>query len=86
MKLRPASYLMLGMVRLGARSGYAIKKVANVSTRFFWSTSLARVYPELVRAGGGGPAEAQRGPRRQRFAYELTKEGEAALREWMRPP
>src|SRR5207248_9293619 len=49
MKLRPPSYLMLGMVRLGAKSGYAIKKATDVSTRVFWPTSLAQVYPELAR-------------------------------------
>lgn len=30
MKLTPSAFLTLGMVRLGARSGYAIKKVADV--------------------------------------------------------
>ena len=48
-KLKPPAYLMLGMLRLGASSGYAIKKAADVSTRFFWPTSLAQVYPELAR-------------------------------------
>lgn len=32
MKLRAPAYLMLGMVRLGATSGYAIKKAADVSS------------------------------------------------------
>ena len=47
-KLRGSSYLMLGMLRLGARSGYAIKKLADISTAHFWPTSLAQVYPELA--------------------------------------
>lgn len=42
MKLRPASHLMLGMIGLGARSGYAIKQAADVSTRFFWPMYLER--------------------------------------------
>jgi len=53
-KLTPSAFLILGMVRLGARSGYAIKKAADVSTRFFWPTSLAQVYPELARLVGRG--------------------------------
>lgn len=53
MKLTPPSFLTLGMIRLGARSGYAIKKAADMSTRFFWPTSLAQVYPELARLERG---------------------------------
>src|SRR5438067_8476670 len=54
MKLGPSAYLLLGMLRTGASSGYAIKKLADVSTRFFWPTSLAAVYPELARLERGG--------------------------------
>jgi len=57
-ELKPPAYLMLGMVRLGARSGYAIKRAADASTRFFWPTSLAQVYPALGRLEA-----AQRGRR-----------------------
>ncbi|HEX4306720.1 MAG TPA: PadR family transcriptional regulator [Solirubrobacterales bacterium] len=88
MKLRPASHLILGMVRLGAGSGYAIKKAADVSTRFFWPMSLAQVYPELGRleqAGLLSRTEDSAGGR-ERFAYELTAEGEEALLTWMRSP
>lgn len=88
MKLKPASYLMLGMVRLGARSGYAIKKAADISTRFFWPTSLAQVYPELARLEADGLLTRHEDPNggRERFSYELTGEGEAALLAWMRSP
>lgn len=86
MKLRPASFLILGMVRLGIGSGYAIKKVADISTRFFWPTSLAQVYPELGRLEEAGLVSRHEDPQgdRERFAYELTEEGEAALLAWMR--
>ncbi len=86
MKLTPSGYLMLGMVRLGSRSGYAIKKVADVSTRYFWPTSLAQVYPELarlVKAGLLTRREDSQGSR-ERYAYELTEQGEAALEGWLR--
>lgn len=85
MKLRPASHLILGMVRLGARSGYAIKQAADVSTRFFWPMSLAQVYPELARLEGAGLLSRDDDSRgdRERFAYELTAAGEEALRSWL---
>jgi DNA-binding PadR family transcriptional regulator len=86
MRLKPPAYLMLGMLRLGARSGYAIKKAADVSTRFFWPTSLAQVYPELARLESQGLVIRREDPRgaRARSAYEITEEGEAALLEWLR--
>jgi DNA-binding PadR family transcriptional regulator len=87
-KLRPASYLILGMIGLGARSGYAIKQAADVSTRFFWPTSLAQVYPELGRLEAAGllTRSDDHDGGRERFAYELTDEGEEVLRRWMRSP
>lgn len=86
MKLRPHSYLMLGMLRLGARSGYAIKKATDISTRFFWPTSLAQVYPELARLEAAGLLSRRDDPHgaRARSAYELTDQGEAALLAWLR--
>ena len=86
MKLRPSAYLMLGMLRLGARSGYAIKKAADTSTRFFWPTSLAQVYPELALLERHGLVERRDDPRggRARSAYDVTEEGQAALLAWLR--
>lgn len=88
MKLRPAAYAILGMVQLGARSGYAIKKAADVSTRFFWPTSLAQVYPELARLEQAGLLTREANPegKRERFAYKLTEDGEEALLDWLLSP
>jgi PadR family transcriptional regulator AphA len=77
---------MLGMLRLGVRSGYAIKKATDVSTRFFWPTSLAQVYPELARLERHELAVRHEGPhgKRSRSAYEITEHGEGALLDWLR--
>jgi DNA-binding PadR family transcriptional regulator len=85
MKLRPPSYLVLGMLRLGAKSGYAIKKATDISTRVFFPTSLAQVYPELARLERGGLVTRREDPHggRSRSAYELTDEGERALLAWL---
>ncbi len=77
--------MVLGMVRLGATSGYAIKKAADRSTQFFWPTSLAQVYPalaELERHGLVSRRDDTRGAR-ARSAYEMTPQGEAALVAWL---
>ena len=85
MKLRPSSYLVLGMVRLGAQSGYAIKKATDISTRVFFSISLAQVYPELGRLHAAGLTARRDDPRgrRSRLAYTVTEQGEDALRAWL---
>jgi DNA-binding PadR family transcriptional regulator len=86
MKLRPPTYLVLGMLRLGAKSGYAIKKATDISTRVFFPTSLAQVYPELSRLQGDGLVTRRDDPQgaRSRSAYSLTGEGEEALLAWLR--
>lgn len=88
MKLRPASHLILGLVQMGARSGYAIKQAADVSTRFFWPMSLAQVYPELARLEDAGLLSRRDDSSggRERFAYELTASGEEALLAWLGSP
>jgi DNA-binding PadR family transcriptional regulator len=85
-KLKPPAYLMLGMLRLGASSGYAIKKAADVSTRFFWPTSLAQVYPELARLEREGLVTRRDDSHgaRARSAYQITERGRRALLAWLR--
>jgi DNA-binding PadR family transcriptional regulator len=88
LKLRPVSYLVLGMVRFGATSGYAIKKAADAGTSAFWPTSLAQIYPELARLESNGLLirhDDSQGAR-SRASYELTEAGEEALLAWLRSP
>jgi DNA-binding PadR family transcriptional regulator len=86
MKLRPSSYLVLGMLRLGARSGYAIKKATDISTRVFFPTSLAQIYPELARLKEAGHVSRRENPHggRARSEYSLTTGGRRALLAWLR--
>jgi DNA-binding PadR family transcriptional regulator len=74
------------MLRLGVRSGYAIKKATDLSTRVFFPTSLAQVYPELARLESGGLVSRREDPHggRSRSAYELTGRGREALLAWLR--
>jgi len=86
MKLRTISYLVLGMVRFGATSGYAIKKAADAGTSAFWPTSLAQVYPELASLEEAGLLlrdDDSQGAR-SRARYALTDKGEEALLAWLR--
>ena len=87
-KLRTPSYIVLGMLRLGARSGYAIKKATDISTRVFLPISLAQIYPELARLAEAGLVTRRDDSqgRRSRSAYTATEDGEEALLAWLRSP
>jgi PadR family transcriptional regulator, regulatory protein AphA len=88
MRLNPSSYLILGMLRGGLGTGYAIKRAVDSSTRFFWATSFAQVYPELARLEEQGYISGRDEPQggRPRRTYRVTKKGERALIDWLRSP
>ena len=83
--LTPTARVILGMLRLGARTGYEIKQAIEVSTRFFWGASYGQIYPELRRLAKRRPAERDRRPRGgvRRTEYRLTAAGERVLHEWL---
>jgi len=83
--LTKTAYVILGMLTLGPRTGYEIKSLVDVSTRFFWAASYGQIYPELNRLEGLGLIRGERDDAdgRRRKAYELTADGERALHEWL---
>src|SRR3984957_8776046 len=81
-------YVVLGMIQLGARSGYEIKQAVELSIRFFWTISQAQIYPALEQLERAGLVSGRSEPRgrRPRRAYEITEAGEQALRDWLTRP
>ena len=89
MALKTSSYLILGLVRGGMTSGYAIKRfIEQQRMEVFWATTFAQIYPELAQLEEGGYLTHRDDPRgaRKRRAYELTTKGERALMSWLRRP
>jgi DNA-binding PadR family transcriptional regulator len=86
MRLKPGSYLILGMLNSGITTGYAIKRAVDRSTRFFWAASFAQVYPELAALEQGGYIVGSDEPHgnRPRKTYRLTDKGHIALEAWLR--
>lgn len=84
--LTPTARVILGMLALGTRTGYDIKRAIDLSTRFFWGASYGQIYPELHRLEERGLVQATPDPQggRQRRAYALTAAGESALHAWLR--
>jgi PadR family transcriptional regulator, regulatory protein AphA len=85
-ELASPAYVVLGMVRLGARSGYEIKQTVEQSIRFFWTISPVQIYPSLVRLEEAGLITGRADPqgKRRRRSYEITPAGEIALQRWLR--
>jgi PadR family transcriptional regulator AphA len=84
--LTPTAKVVLGMLALGARTGYDIKRAIDLSTRFFWNASYGQIYPELHRLAERGLVSATPDPPggRRRTSYALTASGRAVLGEWLR--
>jgi DNA-binding PadR family transcriptional regulator len=84
-ELSPTGRLILGMIRLGKRTGYEIKQLVDVSARFFWTTSYGQIYPELKRLEAAGLIAGEAAPTggRSRTVYSLTEVGEDALETWL---
>ncbi|HEX6547916.1 MAG TPA: PadR family transcriptional regulator [Candidatus Dormibacteraeota bacterium] len=84
-QLNNTSYVLLGFIGIGPRSGYDIKRVADHSTRFFWQISYGQIYPELKRLTELGLVELEADPRggRARNLYSLTERGRQTLQEWL---
>ena len=75
--LTPTARVILGMLALGARTGYDIKRAIDLSTRFFWGASYGQIYPELHRLEERGLVQATPDPQggRRRTAYALPRQG-----------
>lgn len=88
MDLSPTAYVVLGMLRHEPRTGYEIKRVVDNSTRFFWAASYGQIYPELKRLSEAGLVKGIDSPTggRKRTVYEITADGEAELKDWLRQP
>jgi DNA-binding PadR family transcriptional regulator len=87
-ELSPTAYVILGMVSREPRSGYEIKAIVDQTTRFFWAASYGQIYPELKRLSEAGLVNGIDSPTggRKRTVYEITADGEAELKAWLRQP
>lgn len=82
------TWVILGLLGRGPRSGYEIKRTVDGSTRFFWAASYGQIYPELARLASHGLVEQQSAPTggRRRTVHFLTEAGGRALHDWLVSP
>lgn len=79
-------YAVLGMIGLGLRTGYDIKKYTEEVMSHFWRESYGNLYPVLKRLESEGRVThhtEQREGRPPRQVYQLTEEGQRELEAWL---
>lgn len=85
--LSPVSYLVLGLIdQAGEATPYDLKQMAATISGL-WTLRHDQVYRETERLAGHGLLDEDReegGRRRRRFT--ITREGRAALKEWLATP
>lgn len=85
--MTPLSYALLGLIRLGPRSGYALRKVFETTPMGNYSSSPGSIYPalksleKLAMVEARGAADA-----RGKGLYHMTAKGEAMLDGWLAAP
>jgi DNA-binding PadR family transcriptional regulator len=86
LQLPPTAYVVLGLVSLRARAGHELTGYAERSIGNFFPLTRSHIYSELDRLSRLGLLKATEVPQ-QRFptkrVYEVTAEGEDALRGWL---
>ncbi len=82
-------YTVLGVLTLGPKSGYGIKKFIERSIGKFSRGRYAQRYPTLKQLDAEGlvshKVEDQQG-RPDRFVYHITRKGRQELRDWLVQP
>jgi DNA-binding PadR family transcriptional regulator len=81
-------FVVLGTLRLGAKSGYEVRRWIERSASFFWTISPVHIYPALRWLEEHGYVKGRDDPAgaRARRTYRVTAAGERALRDWLREP
>ena len=80
---------VLGLLSSGERSGYDLKKQAEVGVGYVWTAAKSHIYAVLPRLAAGGYAtvrHVEQGPRPDKQVYKITRHGREAFRAWLEEP
>jgi DNA-binding PadR family transcriptional regulator len=81
---------VLGLLSaFGERSGYDLKKHAEVGVGYVWTAAKSQIYAVLPRLVEGGYATSRRveqSSRPDKQVYRITDEGDEVFRAWLEEP
>lgn len=82
-------YAVLGMLNLGPKCGYEIKKALEKEAMFFWNESYGQIYPmlkKLVRQNLATFEHVEREDQPDMKVYTITQRGREELARWLAQP
>lgn len=82
-------YAILGLLSMGPKCGYEIKKAMEKSTMFFWNESYGQIYPmlkNLVTSRLATLEVVERDDQPDMKVYTITDTGRQELTRWLRQP
>jgi DNA-binding PadR family transcriptional regulator len=87
-RLTETSYIVLGLVEQAQpATPYALKRLAELSTNYFWTVPHTQLYSECARLAGEGLLdESRERDGRRRRTYRLTERGAELLEAWRSEP
>ena len=88
-KTSKSEYAILGLLALGPKSGYDLKKAADEMLSHFWHESYGQIYPVLQKLDRRGWIKRRaegRNSRPGRQSFAITADGRKALRRWLDKP
>jgi len=90
-RINQSLFAMLGLLSLGPKTGYELRKLSEQSIQHFWRESYGQIYPSLRALEEQGlvtrkPEMGGVRGRPNRQVYAITEAGEEALREWVAAP
>jgi DNA-binding PadR family transcriptional regulator len=77
---------VLGLLTVGERSGYDLRKAAERSVGYLWKPAKSQIYailPMLVEEGYATRRDVAQEARPDKQLYRITAKGERALRDWL---
>lgn len=85
----PTTYAILGLLTIGCRTGYDMKRMIDTSLAHFWKISYGQIYPTLKKLVEDNLVIREQKlemKKPERIEYYLTAEGERVLNDWLYQP
>lgn len=80
-------YVILGLLRDEAMTGYELKNCIDLRMSFFWKESYGQIYPELIQMVKDGLikcCDEEKSDNRGKIRYAITEYGRQYFNEWMK--
>ena len=88
LSLTTTSYAVLGLLAIKPWSSYELTQQMDRSLGRVWPRAASKLYeePKKLVAYGMARSTTERNGRRTLTVYEITAEGQRALRDWLHQP